>query len=98
MNEWGWAIAVAVLAITLVHLGAYYYLLREREGGSVRPSTTGDPGAPTGPLDRDFEVDVDVGVTDSDDPEGVRRCPECGVPNEPDGQFSFCRNCAAALS
>ncbi|PSQ17578.1 hypothetical protein BRD00_07725 [Halobacteriales archaeon QS_8_69_26] len=99
MQEWGWAIASVILLVTLVQLLAYYYLVRGG-GPSMLPSSADGNGnaSPGGP----GRADAVPGAEDRDvaglgDAEEVRRCSNCGAPNESDPVFSFCRNCGDQL-
>lgn len=101
MQEWGWVIASVILLVTLVQLLAYYYIVRGG-GPSILPSSTdgkGNANTPPGAVSRGealgrFEdADGDPGPADED----VRRCTECGAPNDSDPVYTFCHNCGSQL-
>jgi len=94
MNQWGWAIAAAVLGITLVQLLAYYYLMRGRSSADVWPSSTDGAGTTQGPTLGSAESPFDDGAPEED----VRRCERCGAHNDSDPIYTFCHNCGAELS
>lgn len=94
MNEWGWAIAAAVLFITLVQLVAYYYLMKGSSNGQMWPSSTDGRGARPSPGVGSADAPFEEGHNDDD----VRRCTRCGAPNDPDPIYTYCRNCGAQLS
>lgn len=98
MIEWGWAIAAAVLGITLVQLVAYYYLMREDSGTDIWPTSTDAPGTGRGsasaPGSNTSESRFDGSPTEKD----ARRCNRCGAPNDSDPLYTYCYNCCAQLS
>lgn len=97
MQEWGWAIASVILLVTLVQLLAYYYLVRGG-GPSMLPSSTDGNASPGGPGPREAVAAADdTDPPDLSDPEELRRCSNCGAPNENDSVFTFCRNCGEQL-
>jgi hypothetical protein len=102
MNQWGPAIATAVVVVTLIQIVAFYYLMRGDDGQSKWPSSTEDApgnsamgGVPTADHeDATHEEELDHEVEPA---ESTTQCPHCGVPNEKDPMFTFCRNCGSEL-
>ncbi len=84
------ALVAGVVAITVVQVAVYYYLLdggratadRQDHGqGGPDPPSRGRPTTAGG-----------------DEGEQTRRCPECDRPNAADSMYTFCRHCGAKLS
>lgn len=103
MAEWGWTVVLVLLAVTLVQVVAYYYLVRggggrsmlspsADQGGNAAPDTfgSGDAGG------RD-DAETDPRSSFAATPEEIRRCTQCGSPNENDPVFRYCRNCGREL-
>jgi ribosomal protein S14 len=97
MTQWGWAIASAVLVITLVQIVAFYYLLRNDDGRLSWPSSTGDGASGRSAGLASADADDRDAPTVTDDREDVTRCSRCGSPNRNDPMFKFCRNCGEEL-
>ena len=83
------ALVAGVVAITVVQVAVYYYLL----GG--RATANGHDGGHGGP---DHSPGGRPVAPDDAETERVRRCAECGAPNGAEGIYTFCRHCGAKLS
>ena len=109
MGVWEFVV-VYLVAFVLLQLVIYRYL-RGRSGETSRMAFAGPPNTDRGVgKDRDPEGHehrrgtdpVDRGGTDPVDRPGsdgdpFQRCPNCGATNDPEGPFTFCRNCASRL-
>jgi len=83
------ALVAGVVALTVVQVAVYYYLL-----GGGRATANGPEGGQGGP-----DNSPRVGAASEDhgtDP--VRTCPDCGAPNDAEAIYTFCRHCGAELS
>ncbi|WP_224448534.1 DUF7577 domain-containing protein [Haloprofundus salilacus] len=106
---WGWILAY-VLGLVVLQLLVYRYLggdggaFAEADSAVARRGGGGDESA-----DRDVVRDR-PGAANVGPPMAAARaealresttervCPHCGVENEPDTTFTFCRNCAQRLA
>ncbi|WP_224267928.1 DUF7577 domain-containing protein [Haloprofundus salinisoli] len=105
---WGW-ILVYVLGLVVLQLLVYRYLggeggaFAEADSAGARRGSGGDE-----PTEREIVRDrtgaVNVGPPMSTataeafrESTTERVCPHCGVENEPDTTFTFCRSCAQRL-
>lgn len=82
-----WVVVLGyAFVLLLVQVAVYLYLSdgrgKESHDRAVPAAAGGDGGAP---------VDDSTGTRD------YRRCPHCGAPNEADGTFTHCRQCAGSL-
>lgn len=105
---WGW-ILVYVLGLVVLQLLVYRYL--GGEGGAFAEADSAGARHSSGDDNPEREVvrnrtgPVNVGpptATATAEAYGRsttdRLCPHCGVENEPDTTFTFCRNCAQRLA
>jgi|APHM01.1.fsa_nt_gi hypothetical protein len=91
MTLWPVALVGGVVAITVVQVAAYYYLL-----GGRRATTDGQDGDSGGP-GRVSRVEP-APSGDGTETDRARRCPDCGAPNGTDTVYTFCHRCGAQLS
>lgn len=93
-----WAYVVAYLAaFVLLQLVVYRYL-RDRDGEGTGLAFVGPPNTDPGPGGDGDQGTVGEPVEAAGSEEtDVRRCPACGETNDPDGPYTFCRNCASRL-
>ncbi|WP_435347789.1 DUF7577 domain-containing protein [Haloarchaeobius sp. HRN-SO-5] len=89
-SVWNWAIGY-LLVFAALQFAVYVYYRRRMD----------DEASPQGPGGEQPTVDQFAArsafgdeATGSD----VRPCPHCGVGNEPDSTFRYCRNCARQLA
>jgi len=86
MVPWLVALVAGVVAVTVLQVAVYYYLLE----GQTATGGDDDPGGPDPTPTGRPEAEGRTGRT--------RACPECGAPNAADGVYTFCRDCGAGLS
>jgi nitrogen fixation-related uncharacterized protein len=106
MSVWA-VIAGVVVALVLVQVAVYRYLWSQRESLVEAESSNGGRASEDGrrrerrePLDPTTSGWVAANRDDraGEPAGGPRRCPQCGVENEPESTFTFCRNCAGRLA
>ena len=102
-----WEFVLIYLGVfMLLQFVAYRYFRKEKN--SARANWTSMPNAESGPVNETANLNYpaaqqsarsDLGDTDAFelDADHGRRCPTCGVGNEPDASYTFCWNCASPL-
>lgn len=108
MGVWEFVV-VYLAAFVLVQLAIYRYLRGRGDENGTRMTFAGPPNADRGPGDdherrdlhdherREHRTLKEPTDHPRDEEEPVQRCPSCGATNEPDGPYTFCRNCASRL-
>jgi hypothetical protein len=94
-----WAFVVLYLAAFVLLQFVIYRYLRDHREEESRMAVSRPPNA-----DRRARRDGDGSerrrvqeTVERGGDEAFRRCPSCGATNEPDGPYTFCRNCATRL-
>ncbi|PSP78101.1 hypothetical protein BRC81_08625 [Halobacteriales archaeon QS_1_68_20] len=109
MNAWELVVAYLVVFVLLQFL-IYRYVGSDDDGSPRRwgQVPNAEAGPPTDPsVDRESPVDRDAldRTTRADhldeaahaDVDGGRRCPTCGVRNESEPVYEYCRHCGGRL-
>lgn len=94
MELWG-LLVVYLVAFALIHV--VLYLLYSRRGGDSTSIPSLSEGGVGNPYLTSSIESVQAGDRPSDDAEDRRRCVRCGVANEADASYTYCRNCIAPL-
>lgn len=98
MGVWVYVVAYLV-AFVVIQLVVYRYL-RGRNGDAgvaLASGSNADRGAGRDPEASDRNDPLDRRSLADADATSDRRCPACGTANDPDGPYTFCRNCATRL-
>lgn len=94
-----WTFVVLYLAAFVLLQFVVYRYLRDHRDEESRVAVSRPPNADRGgghEADGHERRRVQETVERQDD-ETFRRCPSCGSTNDPDGTYTYCRNCAARL-
>jgi hypothetical protein len=91
MEPWTW-IVVYLVGFTLFQLLLFRYVSDGQALGGVSLES-GETAGPQSVERGRMQPDTAASSTT----EGQVRCPHCGVANDDDGAFTYCRNCLAQL-
>jgi len=94
MEPWGW-ILVYLVGFTLFQLLLFQYVSKGQAFGELSiesGETTGPKSVDTGRSAREHGTS-----TDATEAENTVLCPHCGVENDDEQHFTYCRNCLTQL-